>query len=81
MSFMVDFYKNKVAYLNSEWTKDRPAAMVEMFVDYWPFARWGDSGQNNKDRVQWLLTNKEKLQTLAVKADEVIAIMKTNNLL
>ena len=81
MSFMVDFYKNKVDVYNSTWSTNRAETMSAMYVDYWPFSRFGDSGQNSKDRLDWIKNNESTLQSLKVKADETLALMKTNNLL
>ena len=82
MRFMVDFYKNKVAVANSNlWSTQLSYVMVEMYIDYWPVARFGESGQNNKDRIQWVDNNISKTKALAVQADETITIMKKNNLL
>ena len=84
MRFMVDFYKTKVDVLNSEWSKgisNYPNVMVDMFVDFWPYARFGNRIENNKALNDWIKNNENKLKDLQIQATEALSVMKTNNLL
>jgi hypothetical protein len=81
---MVDFYKTKVDVLNSEWSKgisNYPNVMVDMFVDFWPYARFGNRIENNKALNDWIKNNENKLKDLQIQATEALSVMKTNNLL
>lgn len=84
MRFMVDFYKTKVDILNSVWSEgisNYPNAMTAMLVDFWPYARFGNNLQNNKQLDDWIKNNESKLEDLRIKATEALSVMKTNNLL
>jgi hypothetical protein len=58
-----------------------PNAMTAMLVDFWPYARFGNNLQNNKQLEDWIKNNENKLEDLKIQATEVLSVMKTNNLL
>jgi len=81
MSFMVDYYKNIVDVYSSSWATSYSTTMPSIYFDFWPIARFGTNLKNNKQREDWIKNNEQEINTLKIKADEVLTIMKKNNLL